>query len=120
MQTIKIVDNKGTDSNRSSTTIKATPNNGSSTPVVLNDDDFDKALRRFASERDTFLSDLSLSAGVVVKSKPRPKTQRIVGEDAAAVKSGMGSIRRRISMKDMSSVRRQPSTVARNRKSIGV
>lgn len=100
----------GTDSNRSSTTIRAVQVNSTS---GLNDVDFDKALRKFASERDSFLSDLSLSAGAVVPSrlKPRPKTQRIVGEDVggAGLKSGVGSIRRRISFRDMNSMKRQSS-----------
>lgn len=74
--------------------------------------DFDNALRKFALERDSFLSDLSLSAGAVVPSrlKPRPKTQRIVGEDVGVgLKSGVGSIRRRISFRDMNSMKRQSS-----------
>jgi len=77
--------------------------------------DFDKALRKFASERDSFLSDLTLSAGVVVpnRPRPRPKTQRIVNEDAGGLKSGVGSIRRRISFRDMNSMKRQ-SSVNRN------
>ena len=103
-------DKKGTDSNRSSATIRGiqiTAKGG------LNDVDFDKALRKFASERDSFLSDLTLSAGAVMpnRPKPRPKTQRIVKDDAAGLKSGVGSIRRRISFRDM---KRQPS-VARQR-----
>ena len=103
-------DNKGTGSNRSSATIRGIQITGKG---VLNDADFDKALRKFASERDSFLSDLTLSAGAVVpnRPKPRPKTQRIVKEDAAGLKSGVGSIRRRISFRDM---KRQPS-VARQR-----
>lgn len=99
----------GTDSNRSSTTIRAVQVNSTS---GLNDVDFDNALRKFASERDSFLSDLSLSAGAVVPSrlKPRAKTQRIVGEDVGAgLKSGVGSIRRRISFRDMNSMKRQSS-----------
>lgn len=99
----------GTDSNRSSTTIRAVQVNSTS---GLNDVDFDNALRKFASERDSFLSDLSLSAGAVVPSrlKPRPKTQRIVGEEVGAgLKSGVGSIRRRISFRDMNSMKRQSS-----------
>lgn len=102
---------KGTDSNRSSTTIKGIqiPGRGG-----LNDQDFDKALRKFASERDSFLSDLSLSAGAVVpnRPKPRPKTQKIVNEDTSVLKSGLGSIRRRVSFRDMNSLKRQ-STVTR-------
>lgn len=119
MQTIKLVESSGTDSNRSSRTIKATPTNGSGTATPnngWNDDEFEKALRHFANERDTFLTELSVSAGVVTKPKARPRTQRITGDDAATLRSGIGSIRRRISMRDMSSVRRQQSTVARNRK----
>lgn len=98
-------DYKGTDSNRSSTTIKGIQINGKG---VLNDVDFEKALRKFATERDSFLSDLTLSAGAVVpnRPKPRPKTQRITKEDGAGLKSGVGSIRRRISFRD---VKRTPS-----------
>ena len=99
---------KGTESNRSSVTIKGIPINGTG---GLNDVDFDKALKKFASERDSFLTDLTLSAGAVVpnRPRPRPKTQRIVNEDAPALKSGVGSIRRRISFRDMSSMKRQSS-----------
>lgn len=101
-------DKKGTDSNRSSATIKGIQINGT---AGLSDVDFEKALRKFASERDSFLSDLSLSAGAVVpnRPKPRPKTQRITNEDTAGLKSGVGSVRRRISFRDMSSMKRQPS-----------
>lgn len=99
----------GTDSNRSSTTIKATQVNGNGR--LLSDTDFENALKKFASQRDSFLSDLTLSAGAVVPNRPkaRPKTQKIVNEDAAGLKSGVGSIRRRISFRDMSSVKRQSS-----------
>ena len=101
-------DPKGTDSNRSSTTIKGIQMNGTG---ILNDVDFDKALRKFATERESFLTDLTLSAGAVVPNRPkaRPKTQRIANDDGAAPKSGVGSIRRRISFRDMSSVKRQSS-----------
>lgn len=113
------VEMKGTDSNRSSTTIKAIQINGTNTNNNggLNDYDFDKALRKFASERDSFLSDLSLSAGAIMpnRPKPRPKTQRIVSEDSSTIKSGVGSIRRRISFRDMGSMKRQ-SSVARQGK----
>lgn len=107
-------ENKGTDSNRSSVTIKGIQINGKGT---LSDVDFDKALRKFASERDSFLSDLTLNAGAVVpnRPKPRPKTQKIVKEDAAGLKSGVGSIRRRISFRD---IKRQ-SSVARQREWLG-
>ncbi|KAL8694070.1 MAG: hypothetical protein Q9224_003639, partial [Gallowayella concinna] len=101
-------DSKGTDSNRSSTTIKGIQINGTGS---LSDLDFEKALRKFATERESFLTDLSLSAGAVVPNRPkaRPKTQKIVNEDNAGLKAGVGSIRRRISFRDMSSVKRQSS-----------
>lgn len=101
---------KGTDSNRSSTTIKGIQINGTTTS--LSDVDFDRALRKFATERETFLTDLTLSAGAVVPNRPkaRPKTQRIVNnDDGGALKSGVGSIRRRISFRDMNSVKKQSS-----------
>ncbi|KAL9024569.1 MAG: hypothetical protein Q9196_006424, partial [Gyalolechia fulgens] len=103
-------DFKGTDSNRSSTTIKGIQINGNNTS--LSDVDFDRALRKFATERESFLSDLTLSAGAVVpnRPKPRPKTQRIVNaEDNGGLKSGTGTVRRRISFRDMNSVKRQSS-----------
>ena len=108
-QSFSTLEKKGADSNRSSATIKGVHLNGSGTG--LSDLDFEKALRKFASERDSFLSDLTLSAGAVVpnRPKPRPKTQKIVNEDAAGLKSGVGSIRRRISFRDMNSMKRQPS-----------
>ena len=109
IQSITVTPDKtGTDSNRSSTTIKGIQINGTG---GLNDLDFEKALKKFASERDSFLSDLTLSAGAVVPNRPkaRPKTQRITTEDAAGLKTGVGSLRRRISFRDMSSMKRQPS-----------
>ena len=92
-------------------TIKGIQTNGKG---LLNDVDFEKALRKFASERDSFLSDLTLSAGAVVpnRPKPRPKTQRIVKEDTPGPKPGVGSIRRRISFRDM---KRQSSVASRQR-----
>lgn len=106
-------DSKGTHSNRSSMTIK-----GASSPSrssFLSDFDFDKALLKFASERESFLSDLSLSAGAITpaRPKPRPRTQRITSEEPAPqvnpLKSGIGSVRRHMSFRDMSSMKRQPS-----------
>lgn len=103
-------DNKDVQSNRSSVTVK-----GSQSPKAsqfLSEADFNDALTKFASERDTFLSDLSLSAGAVVQNrpKPRPKTQKIVAaEEVNPLKSGIGSVRRHMSFRDMNSVKRQPS-----------
>lgn len=105
-------DKKGAESNRSSMTIRAIPNGGANgTNGGLNDYDFENALKKFASQRDSFLSDLTLSAGAVVpnRPKPRPKTQKIVNEDVQGVRSGVGSIRRRISFRDMNSMKRQSS-----------
>ncbi|KAI2410739.1 hypothetical protein LOZ41_004606, partial [Ophidiomyces ophidiicola] len=69
--------NGTTHSNRSSMTIKpAAPNR----VALLNDVDFDNALRKFAAERDSFLSDLNLSAGAVVTPKPaRPRPEDRAG-----------------------------------------
>lgn len=103
-------DHKGTDSNRSSTTIKAFQVNGTN-HNSLSDFDFDKALRKFATERESFLTDLTLTAGAVVPNRPkaRLKTQRITNEENGGLKSGVGTVRRRISFRDMNSVKRQSS-----------
>jgi hypothetical protein len=118
--------NKENHSNRSSTTIKGslTPNGGGGGggPSFLNEADFDRALLKFASERDSFLNDLSLNAGAILpnRPKPRPKTQKIVAEDVNPnpLKSGIGSVRRHMSFRDMNSMKRQPSSVARQGKSL--
>ncbi|KAI9751693.1 MAG: hypothetical protein M4579_005959 [Chaenotheca gracillima] len=98
-----------TDSNRSSATIR--PVNGNVAPNGTETFDFDKALRKFASERDSFLDDLSFSAGTFVPSKPHkhPKAQKIQNEEMGGRNSSIGSIRRRISFRDLSSAKRQPS-----------
>lgn len=81
--------------------------------------DFDKALLKFAAEREDFLSDLEFSAGAKVQSvKPmvNPRTERIKSDDGepsgrrSPLRSLRGSIRRRISFRDMNSLRKQPST----------
>ena len=103
---LRVSERSGMASNRSSTTIKP----HSSNVKRIDDADFENALRNFAAERETFLLDLNTSAGVVQKqSKPRPKTQRIVSDDGQQLKSGLGSVRRRISFREMTSIRRQPS-----------
>ena len=100
---------KGSDSNRSSATIKGMQVSSTS-GGPLNEMDFENALRKFASQRESFLADLDITAGAIVPSrpKPRPKTQRIV-EDAPGVRSGIGSIRRRLSARNMNSAKRQSS-----------
>jgi hypothetical protein len=58
---------------------------------------------------------LSLSAGAITpaRPKPRPRTQKLVTEDKPAssnpLRSGIGSVRRHMSFRDMNSVKRQPS-----------
>ncbi len=100
------LDPKGTASNRSSATIRAVQLDGSG----LSDADFEVALRKFASERDSFLEEIHFTAGAVqIPPKPRLKTQRIVNEDLGPSRSAVGSIRRRLST--MNSMKRQPSMV---------
>jgi hypothetical protein len=106
--------NSGTASNRSSATIKGVQLSDSKPVQIggsgLSEADFDHALRKFASERETFLEEIQFSAGTVPnlsKPKARPKTQKIVNEDVGVVRSGVGSIRRRLST--MNSLKRQPS-----------
>lgn len=96
-------------SNRSSVTIRAALSNGTSS--VLSDVDFDKALLKFASERDNFLDELTFSAGTIVPKQParHSKAQRIVHDEIGGVKSGSGSIRRHMSFRDLNSMKRQPS-----------
>lgn len=111
---INSVDEKIPSSNRSSTTIRAVQVNEG----FLDDDDaFEEALKKFASERDSFLEDIHVSAGTVShqnpQKRPRPKTVRITGQDEGSpsvngLKSGVGSLRRRLST--MNSMKRTSST----------
>ncbi|TVY43323.1 DENN domain-containing protein [Lachnellula subtilissima] len=117
---------ESTASNRSSMTIKALPINGNEGSGALGDFDFDKALTKFANERENFLDDLSFSAGAPVQSRPpmttpitNPRAERLKVEDgefggtpgrkSPLLRSVGGSIRRRISFRDMNSMKRQPS-----------
>ncbi|KAK3714232.1 hypothetical protein LTR37_008034 [Vermiconidia calcicola] len=102
-------------SNRSSTTIKAgKPVGGSG----LSDDAFEDALKKFASERDSFLEEVHMSAGTVptpTQRKPRPKTVRITQDEnslGAGLKGPVGSIQRRLST--MKSMKRQPSVMSKS------
>ena len=143
----------GTSSNRSSVTIKggggtgnggggmgagagAEGNGGGAGPMSprassfldeAGNFDFDKALLKFASERESFLSDLSLSAGAITpnaRPRSRLRTQKIVAEEnnnnnnnnnngqsggGNLLRSGIGSVRRHMAMRDMNSLKRQPS-----------
>ncbi|KAI9789695.1 MAG: hypothetical protein M1816_005870 [Peltula sp. TS41687] len=95
-------------SNRSSATIRPVYTNG----TRLSDHDFDKALRKFTSERDSFLDELSFSAGTVMPSRTtiHLRSSRLVNEDTTGIKSGSGSMKRHFSLRDMNSMKRQPST----------
>jgi hypothetical protein len=117
-----------TQSNRSSITIKAPTTNGNG-GGALGDFDFDKALLKFASERENFLDDLSFSAGAPVQKPPpmtNPRADRLKLEEVDSNGAGHGkrsplrnvggSIRRRISFRDMNSMKRQPSMVQRTSK----
>jgi hypothetical protein len=114
---------QGSGSNRSSMTIRAGSGMMSGFELPNGEFDFDKALLKFASERESFLSDLSLSAGAITPARPKPraKMQKIVSEEKPAstnpLKSGIGSVRR--SFRDMNSMKRQPS-VARQGKWLGL
>ncbi|KAI8630717.1 dDENN domain-containing protein [Xylariaceae sp. FL1651] len=112
-----------TRSNRSSATIRPNP-----PPGMLDqhgsiiDFDFDKALVKFAAERENFLEDLSFSAGAKTQTRPpmvNPRAERIKAEETSGGKmnslksikgSIRGSIRRKISFRDMNSARKQPTT----------
>jgi hypothetical protein len=107
-------DAKLTASNRSSATIKGVQLGGSG----LSDQEFDIALRKFASERDSFLEEIQFTAGVAqqARSTPtrlRPRPQRVsqanTEDGVGNLRSGVGSIRRRISTMQ-SSLKRQSST----------
>jgi hypothetical protein len=110
-------------SNRSSATIRAGPpasTNSTKNVEGLAEFDFDRALSKFANERESFLEDLGFSAGTVLQSRP-PMTNRAErlkhdesetnGRKSPFGKVG-GSIRRKISFRDMNSMKRQ-TTISR-------
>jgi hypothetical protein len=92
-------------SNRSSATIKGAPIERAS----MTEADFDTALRKFASERETFLEEIHFSAGTLpqIQKPKKSKTLRILSDEANIIRSGVGSIRRKLST--MNSLKRQPS-----------
>lgn len=103
----------GSSSARSSATIRFVPPSSTSphASAALNDFDFDKALREFASDRDSFFLDVNFSAGAVAqpnRPRPRPRTQKIVPEDQTpGLSRGIGSVRRHMSFREMNSSKRQ-------------
>lgn len=107
----------GTSSARSSATIRFVSSQSPHTSMGMSEADFEKALKKFASDRDSFFLDVSFSAGAVTqpsRPKPRPKTQKIVVEDqpSPTLSRGIGSVRRHMSFREMNSAKRQ-SSVAR-------
>lgn len=132
IQTFESVE-PGSSSNRSSMTIRAVsssaPTNGATSNgngMPLGDFDFDKALMKFASEREHFLEDLSFGAGVVKEQRPpmTSRAEKVKNEDSSESTTGGrqspfkkvgGTLRRKISFREMSSVQRRP-TVSRNGK----
>ncbi|KAI1765815.1 DENN-domain-containing protein [Hypoxylon sp. FL1150] len=111
-----------TRSNRSSATIRPNPVPGvAGQDGLFGDFDFDKALVKFAAERENFLEDLSFSAGAKTQARPpmiNPRAERIKADEASGGRmspmkslrgSIRGSIRRKISFRDMNSVRKQPT-----------
>lgn len=131
IHTLEEVDSNGnTRSNRSSATIRPVGDPvGNGAPVIassesgglmmMGDFDFDQALVKFAAERENFLEDLSFSAGAKLQSRPpmvNPRAERIRAEESepsgrlSPLRSIKGSIRRKMSFRDMNSMRKQPST----------
>lgn len=107
--------NGGSNSNRSSMTVKGASSPLRASALFSEDFDFDSALFKFANERESFLTDLSLSAGAITpntRPRSRVRTQKIVSDDSPSpsgnlLRSGIGSVRR--SFRDMNSMKRQPS-----------
>lgn len=128
-----IDDFDGSRSNRSSATIRpsgklppagnglngdAPADEGLPAGVRMGDVDFDRALLKFAAERENFLEDLSFTAGARVQARPpmvNPRTERIKADDGvpsgrlSPLRSIKGSIRRKISFREMGSVKRPPN-----------
>ncbi|KAM3563695.1 hypothetical protein MY1884_001164 [Beauveria asiatica] len=124
------LDDDGSRSNRSSATIRPSSKlppaaNGSSSvapfeeglplAVRMGDVDFDRALLKFAAERENFLEDLSFTAGARVQARApmvNPRAERIKADEIPSgrmspLRSLKGSIRRKISFREMSSTKRQ-------------
>lgn len=92
--------------------------NATITTSTQSDFDFDQMLLKFAAERENFLDDLSFSAGAKLQPRPpmvNPRTERLRAEDntdngrrspLSPMRSIKGSIRRKLSFRDMNSVRK--------------
>ncbi|KAK2070860.1 hypothetical protein P8C59_005322 [Phyllachora maydis] len=85
--------------------------------VLFDDFDFDQALLKFAEQRESFLDDLSFTAGAKLQSRPPmtdPRTEKLKDEElepterrSPIMKSIRGSLRRKMSFRDLNSVRKQ-------------
>lgn len=105
-------------SNRSSATIRAIPPSPSHRiSSAVSEADFNNALKKFATDRDTFFLDLSFKDATPQSSPQRSRpsrTQRIVPEELETVPNrNFGSVRRHMSFREMNSAKRQPSVVRR-------
>lgn len=102
-------------SNRSSLTVK--PAENTSAPRMssaITELDFEQAIKKFMTDRDTFFLDLTFNPAEKakpVRPKSRIQTQKIVvpDEPSPLPNRNFGSIRRHLSFKDMASTKRQPS-----------
>lgn len=103
----------GASSARSSATIRLLSSTSPHTSTLLSDVDFDKAMRKFANDRDSFFLDINFSAGALSqpgRPRPRTRTQKIVADDqTAGLGRGIGSVRRHMSFREMNSAKRQSS-----------
>lgn len=86
--------------------------------TAISEVDFDKAMNKFATNRDDFYLDLTFNPVETpqpARSRSRVQTQKIVAQDdpAPLPNRNFGSIRRHLSFKDMSSTKRQLSMARR-------
>lgn len=116
---IQSLDNKAIDrtNSRSSAAVRKVISPGSRMSTVLSDVDFDKALKKFTTDRDSFFVDLGFNSNAAPTPRSqnlRPQTQKIVPEDLEQGSTrSFGSIKRHVSYRDRNSTRRQPSTSRR-------
>ncbi|KAK5192148.1 hypothetical protein LTR92_008095 [Exophiala xenobiotica] len=102
-------------SNRSSLTIRPPgPDIDTRMSTAISEANFEKAMKKFATDRDTFFLDLTFNPVETpkpIQSRSRPHTQKIVVQDEPGPmpNRNFGSIRRHLSFKDMTSTKRQPS-----------
>jgi hypothetical protein len=129
---IQSLENGATHSRSSSMTIKAgtspATNGGGGIgdkrmSMMISDLDFENAMQKFTNDRESFFLDLNFSSNATANktksraSRSRPRTQKIVSQDVEPVPNGLsrhlGSVRRHLSVKDLSSSKRQPSMAHR-------